>query len=194
MSETGVLALSLGDWLDFFGHLLVWSLLAVGGVISTVPDMHRYLVTREQWLSQAQFSSSIAIAQAAPGPNILYVALFGWNVGLNTGSLPLAFFGAGIAMVGLLLPSSLLVFFTARWSHANRERRSVQAFRQGMAPMVVALMLSTGWLLARAYGDPVRDWTLWLLIVGSALLVWRTRLHILWLLATGGVLGALGLV
>ncbi len=194
MSEIGMLSLSQADWLDFFGHLLLWSLLSVGGVISTVPDMHRYLVTRQQWLSEAQFSSSIAIAQAAPGPNILYVALFGWNVGLNTGSLSLAFFGAGIAMVGLLLPCSLLVFFTSRWSHANRERRSVQAFRQGMAPLVVALMLSTGWLLARAYGDPVRDWPLWGLIARSVLLVWRTRLHILWLMMAGGVLGALGLV
>ena len=194
MSGATALSLSGADWLNFFGHLLFWSLLSVGGVMSTVPDMHRYLVTREQWLSEAQFSSSIAIAQAAPGPNILYVALFGWNVGLNTGSLSLAFFGAGIAMIGLLLPCSLLVFFTSRWSHANRERRSVQAFRQGLAPVVIALMLSTGWLLARAYGEPVRDWPLWLLIGVSALLVWRTRLHILWLLLAGAVLGAFGLL
>ena len=194
MSGALTLTLSAADWLTLFGHFLLWSLLSIGGVITTAPDMHRYLVARQQWLSDAQFSSSIAIAQAAPGPNILCVARFGWNVGLNAGSLPLAFFGAGLAMLGILLPSSLLVYFTTRWSHANRDRRSVRAFRQGLAPVVVALMLSTGWLLARANGDPLRDWPLWLLSAASMLLVWRTRLHILWLLVAGGVLGGLGFV
>ena len=61
------------------------SLLSISGAITTVPDMHRYLVAQHGWLSDAQFSSSVAIAQAAPGPNVLFVALMGWNVGLNAG-------------------------------------------------------------------------------------------------------------
>ena len=60
--------------LGLFTHFLVLSLLAVGGAITTAPDMHRYLVTEQHWLSDAQFTSSIAIAQAAPGPNVLFVA------------------------------------------------------------------------------------------------------------------------
>jgi chromate transporter len=35
---------------------------------------------------------------------------------------------------------------------------------------------------------------LWLLTLASALLVWKTRIHILWLLAAGTALGALGLI
>jgi chromate transporter len=57
----------------------------VGGAITTAPDMHRYLVTDQRWLTDSQFTSSIALAQAAPGPNVLFVALMGWNVGLNAG-------------------------------------------------------------------------------------------------------------
>ncbi|KDM93582.1 hypothetical protein EE54_06045, partial [Mycobacterium tuberculosis] len=83
------------------------------------------------WLSEAQFSSSIAIAQAAPGPNVLFIALLGWNLGLNagggTGLLAWAFgaLGVTICMVGILLPSSLLAWQASRWGQRNRNRRGV---------------------------------------------------------------------
>ena len=192
----GALTLELAayDWWSLFAHFMLLSVLSVGGAITTAPDMHRYLVDHQGWLSDSQFSSSIAIAQAAPGPNILFVALLGWNVGLNAGGILLAFLGAWVTLFGILLPSSLLVYLTSHWSHVNRERRGVKAFKQGMAPVVVALMLATGWLLARAHGDVARDWPLWLLTASCAVLIWRTRLHILWLLAAGALLGAFGLV
>jgi len=79
------LAFTPADWLALFTHFLTLSLLAVGGAITTAPDMHRYLVTDQHWLTEVQFTSSIALAQAAPGPNVLFVALMGWNVGLNAG-------------------------------------------------------------------------------------------------------------
>lgn len=79
------IAMHWHDWLALFGQYLLLSLLSISGAITTVPDMHRYLVAQHGWLTDAQFSSSVAIAQAAPGPNVLFVALMGWNVGLNAG-------------------------------------------------------------------------------------------------------------
>jgi len=191
---TPVLNLGAGDWLQLFAHFLSLSLLAVGGAITTAPDMHRYLVDQQAWLSDSQYTASIAIAQAAPGPNVLFVALMGWNVGLNAGGLGLALLGVGVAMLGVMLPSSSLTYFAARWSHANRELRAVRAFKQGMAPIVIALLIATGWILASAHDQPSRDWPLWLITVASALVVWRTRLHLLWLLGLGGLLGWFGVV
>jgi len=182
------------EWLQFFLHFTTLSLLAIGGAITTAPDMHRYLVNQQGWMSDAQFTASIAIAQAAPGPNVLFVALLGWHVGLNAGGIGLAALGVLLAMAGILLPSSVLSYHAARWGHANRELRSVRAFKQGLAPIVIALLIATGWLLASAHGDPSRDWPLWLLTAASALLAWRTRLHLLWLLGAGAALGSLGLV
>jgi chromate transporter len=151
-------------------------------------------VDQQGWLSDSQFNASIAIAQAAPGPNVLFVALMGWNVGLNAGGLLPALFGVLVSMLGIMLPSSSLTYFASRWSHANRELRSVRAFKQGMAPIVIALLIATGWILASAHGEPARDWPLWLTTVVTALIVWRTRLHLLWLLAAGALLGWFGLV
>ncbi len=189
-----VLHLAWADWLQLFLHFVSLSLLAVGGAITTAPDMHRFLVDQQGWLSDGQFNASIAIAQAAPGPNVLFVALMGWNVGLNAGGLLPALFGVLVSMLGIMLPSSSLTYFASRWSHANRELRSVRAFKQGMAPIVIALLIATGWILASAHGEPARDWPLWLTTVVTTLIVWRTRLHLLWLLAAGALLGWFGLV
>ncbi len=197
-----IISLTPADWLALLTHFLSLSLLAVGGAISTAPDMHRFLVTQQHWLSDSQFTSSIALAQSAPGPNVLFIALFGWNVGMNAGggvaagyaAWPYAALGVVLAMAGILLPSTTLTFAAARWGHQNRELRAVRAFKQGMAPIVVALLIATGWILAANNGNTVKGWPLWLLTAVTALLVWRTRIHMLWLLGAGGLLGWFGWV
>jgi chromate transporter len=196
------LSLNAADWLALFTHFATLSLLAVGGAITTAPDMHRYLVTDQHWLTEAQFTSSIALAQAAPGPNVMFVALMGWNVGLNAGGglgagwmgWVYAFSGVFVAMLGIMLPSTTLTFLAARWGHQNRELRAVRAFKQGMTPIVIALLIATGWLLIAGHNQPAKDWPLWLLAVVSMLLVWKTKTHLLWILGAGALLGAFGLV
>lgn len=197
------LHLSATDWVDMFQHFASLSLLAVGGAITTAPDMHRYLVDETHWLSDTQFTSSIALAQAAPGPNILFVALMGWNVGLNaaTGlggsgwtSAGLAGMGLLVAMLGIMLPSSILTYTTTRWAHQHREKIGIRAFKAGMAPIVIALLLATAWLLTAVHNQPSRDWPIYTLTLFTMLVVWRTRTHMLWLIGAGALFGALGWV
>lgn len=188
------IVMGAADWLSLFVHYLALSLLCVGGAITTAPDMHRYLVQEKAWLTDPQFSASIAIAQSAPGPNVLFTALMGWNVGLNAGGLATAALGMVICLGGIMLPSSIVVYLTSQWSHRNRELRAVRAFKQGMAPLVVALLVATGWILATANGYALANWPLWLVSFVTAIVVWRTRLHLLWLLGAGAVLGWFGLV
>ena len=196
------ITMTLSDWLNLFTHFLSLSLLSIGGAITTAPDMHRYLVDQRHWLTDAQFTSSIALAQAAPGPNVLFIALMGWNVGINAaGGLSagwaaagLGGFGVVLAMLGILLPSTTLTFAAARWGHKNRELRAVRAFKQGMAPIVVALLAATGWILAASHGTSPDHWPLWLLTVVITVVVWQTRIHMLWLLGAGALVGALGWV
>jgi chromate transporter len=193
---------TLSNWLDLFTHFASLSLLAVGGAITTAPDMHRFLVSERGWLTDAQFTSSIALSQAAPGPNVLFVALMGWNVGLNAGgglgagwvAWAWALTGVLVSLVAIMLPSSILTYNATQWGHRNRELRAVRAFKAGMAPIVIALLVATGWLVSAAHNDAARDWPLWLLTAVATLVVWRTRIHMLWIIATGAVLGAFGWV
>jgi len=188
------ISMSAADWLSLFTHYLTLSLLSVGGAISTAPDMHRFLVERQGWLTDPQFSASIAIAQAAPGPNVLFIGLLGWNVGLNAGGLPTALLGMLVTMTGIMIPSTTLTLLAARWGHENRELRAVRAFKQGMAPIVIALLIGTGWILATGGSYAVRDWPIWAIAIVTAVIVWRTRLHLLWLLGAGAALGWMGWV
>ena len=196
------IVMTASDWLGLFTHFATLSLLAVGGAITTAPDMQRYLVTEQHWLTDAQFTSCIALGQAAPGPNVLFVALMGWNVGLNAGGglsagwsgWAFAFLGMLMTMLGILVPSTTLTFVAARWGHQNRELRIVRAFKQGMGPIVIALLIATGWLLISGHNQVGKDWPLWLLATVSMLIVWKTKTHLLWLLGAGAALGALGLV
>ena len=196
------MAPTFANWLELFTHFATLSLLGVGGAITTAPDMHRYLVHQQGWLSDAQFTSSIALSQAAPGPNVLFVALLGWNLGLNAAGGPAAgaiawwtaLLGVVVTLTAIMLPSSVLTYTATRWAHHNRELRAVRAFKTGMAPIVIALLVATGWLLTAAHNQPARDWPLWLLTAGATLVVWRTKVHLLWLIGGGALLGAAGLV
>ncbi|MCC7546679.1 MAG: chromate transporter [Burkholderiales bacterium] len=166
--------------LSLFAHFLVLSLLAIGGAITVAPDMHRVLVEQLLLLTDAQFNASIAIAQASPGPNVLFVAVMGYQAaGLG---------GAAATMLGIMLPSTTLALVVARWSHARAHLLAVRAFKAGMAPIVIALMFATAWILIGGGGNP----RLALLALVCALLVWRTRVHLLALIVLGAVLGAMG--
>lgn len=170
------------DMLQLFGHVLLLSLLAIGGAIVVAPDLHRVMVTQMGLLTDAQFNASIALAQAAPGPNVLFVAVMGYQAA--------GLLGAAVMLTGFMLPSTTLAFAAARWGDARRDWRPVQAFKAGMAPIVIALLFATGWIISAETPDA----RLIALTITAALLVWRTRIHLLWLIAAGGALGALGWV
>lgn len=177
--------LSWADLLGLTGHFMLLSLLAVGGAITTASDMHRYVVTEHGWISDAQFTSSIAIAQAAPGPNVLFVAVIGWNVAGAAGAMA--------TLVGTLLPSTLLVLAVSRWAAQRRESRGVRAFTSGMAPLTLGLLLATGWVLAEPFVRvPAQRWGALVLIAVTIVAMLRTKLSPMWLVALGAVVGALG--
>jgi len=194
------IVLTAAQWLDLFLHFAALSLLAVGGAITTAPDMQRFLVVEQGWLSDEQFTSSIALAQAAPGPNILFVPLLGWNIGLNAAGglaagwqgVAFALAGVFVTLIGIMLPSSILTFTASRWGHRNRELRAVRAFKQGMAPIVIALLVATGWILAANHKADTHHLALWAVTGVSTLIVWKTKIHLLWLLGAGAIAGWLG--
>lgn len=170
-----------GDWGSLFGHFLLLSLLAIGGAITTAPDMHRFVVTEHHWLTDAEFTASIALAQAAPGPNVLFVAVLGFNVA--------GLMGAVVTMAGMLLPSTTLALWATRWGRSRRETRGVRAFTLGMAPLTLGLLLATGWVLA----DPLQAAPGALVLVGvSAWVMAVTRVSPMWLVALGAIVGAAG--
>jgi len=179
--------LSSSDLLGLFAHFLVLSLLAVGGAITTVPDMHRFIVAEHHWLTDAQFTASIAIAQAAPGPNVLFVAVLGWNVAGPLGTLA--------TMIGCLLPSTALSLWATRWGTQRRDTLGVRAFTAGLTPLTLGLLISTGWVLSEPYllNEAHRAGAIALILLSIAWMM-RTKFSPIWLVMIGMVVGGLGWV
>jgi chromate transporter len=176
--------LSAAEWLSLFSHFMMLSLLAVGGAITTVPDMQRFVVREQGWLNDAEFTACIALAQAAPGPNVLFVAVIGFNVG--------GLAGVVATMAGTLLPSTTLALSVTRWGDRNRESRGLRAFTTGMAPLTIGLLVSTGWVLLQPAGTHVLNAAL--LVAFTLLLMLRTRLSAVWPIAAGALAGVMGWV
>jgi chromate transporter len=170
------------DWLGYISHLLQLSLLSIGGVITVLPDMHRVLVADMGLVIDVQFTASVALAQAAPGPNVLFVAVVGYQAaGLE---------GALVALAAILLPSATLAVLATRFWDKRRTWLPVRAFKAGVMPIAIGLMFSSGWILAAERPTVSAS-----MVIGAvALLVWRTRVHLLLLLAAGAILGALGVL
>ena len=179
----GPLAIGWAEWLQLFGHFATLSLLAVGGAIATVPDMQRFVVQDKGWLSDMQFSNCIALGQAAPGPNVLFVAVIGFGVGGLAGVLA--------TLSGTLLPSATLALAASRWGRRRRQARALRAFTAGMAPLTIGLLLATGWILLQPVGwhGPAA-----VLVLGTLALMLRTRCSPLWAIAAGALAGATGWV
>ena len=177
----GAHGLDGGVLLALFVHFGMLSLLAIGGAITTAPDMQRFVVGEHGWLDDAQFTASVAIAQAAPGPNVLFVAVIGWNVaGLA---------GVAATLFGTLLPSTTLTLAIAHAGAQRRDARGTRALAAGLSPLTLGLLLSTGWILT----DPVRDSLgAMLLIPFTVVMLLRTKISPAWLVAVGAVVGALG--
>ncbi len=171
--------LSGWDLLQLWLHFMMLSMLAVGGAITTAPDMQRYLVAGHGWMTDEQFTTGVAIAQAAPGPNILFVAVMGWHVAGLAGVLA--------TLTGIMLPSSMLAMVVGRYGQRRADSLGLRAFTAGLAPLTLGLLLSTGWVLTA----PTRhQWPAVLLVLLTVVVSVRSKLSPLWPMLVGAVVGA----
>lgn len=176
-------ALSVPDLLSIFGHFLVLSLLSVGGAITTVPEIHRFMVIDHQWMTDAQFTASVAMAQAAPGPNVLFVAVLGWTAGGVMGTLA--------TMFGIMLPSTFLSLNAMRWGAARKDTLGVRAFTNGLTPLTLGLLVATGWVLS---GPAAGHLPAMLMTAVTIPVIAFTRVSPVWMVLAGAVVGMLGWV
>ncbi len=159
------------------------SLLAFGGGNTILPEMQRQVTAVHPWLTPQQFAALFALAQAAPGPNMLVSTLIGWRVA--------GFAGALTATGALCAPSSLLTFFVAGLWQRFRDRPWRRTVQAGLMPVTAGLVMAGAVVLAQA--TSVNWQTAAVTGVATALFL-ATRLNPLLVLAAAALLGACGLL
>jgi len=116
------------------------SLLAFGGGNAILPEMQHQVVTVHQWMTAEQFSSMFAMAQAAPGPNMMIVPLVGWHV-----AGPMGLFVTSFAKFG---PSSVITIFALKFWNNFRDHPLRGKFEKALKPITVGLVLVSAWIIA----------------------------------------------
>jgi len=160
-----------------FGRL---SLLAIGGVNSTVPQIARDVVTQRHWLTPAQFAQLFAISNAAPGPNVMISTVIGAHMAGIAGGI--------IATMAMILPSGVLVIIVSKIWDRHRDARWRKIVQQALLPITAGLLLAAAGVLVRQADTGIAYAVMTLLCAGLA---WRTKIHPLWLLGGGTLVGLL---
>lgn len=158
------------------------SLLAFGGGNTVLPEMQRQVVHVHQWMSAQEFSALFALAQAAPGPNMMIVTMIGWHVGGWGGLL--------VTTVAKFGPSSLvtLMAFHAWERYKDHPWRGV--VQRALIPVTVGIVAASALLIAESSNH---SGVAWLITGAVALAAHRAITHPLWLLAAGAMVGLTGI-
>jgi chromate transporter len=162
-------------------QVLFLSSVAVGGFITTVPELNRFVVDAHGWMTNDTFVTLFALAQAAPGPNFIVVTLVGWEIaGLS---------GAAVATVAACLPTLVIAYTVSRfWSRYNGAAW-YRTFERGVAPFAVGLILATGILLTAGATENWKDYVITGSTIAFMLLSRRSPLIPLAVAAAAGLVG-----
>ena len=115
-----------------FLYFLMLAFLAVGGAPSVLPDMHRYVVEVHGWMTSAQFAELYTLAQVAPGPNVMYIPLIGWQIA--------GWAGAAATTLSMLAPSGTLTLLVAHLQARHPKATLGIAIRRGLTPITIGLI------------------------------------------------------
>ena len=162
-------------------RFLVMAFLAIGGANAVVPEMHRQIVEVEHWMSNGEFAALFAIANAAPGPNVLIVTLIGWHVA--------GLLGALVTTAAMIVPTSVMTYSVFhvwnRFKHAAW-RRPVQ---NGLSAVTAGLIAASAFLLSQAADI---GWVTLAITLVTAAISARTKINPLWAFGAAAAIGALG--
>jgi chromate transporter len=159
------------------------SFLSVGGAISALPEIHRQAIDIHHWMTDREFVDLVAIAQAAPGPNVLFVTLIGHHVAGIPGALVATFFMCG--------PACAVAFFIARMFDRFREKPWRAAVQSGLVPVSIGLVGATALIIARSADH---DWKTFAITAATFAIAYWTRISPLYALGAATALGVAGLL
>jgi chromate transporter len=155
------------------------SLLAFGGGPAILPEMQHQVVEVHHWLSATEFSTMFAMAQAAPGPNMMIVPLVGWHVAGPAGLLVTSFAKFG--------PSSVITVFALKFWNQFKDHPLRERFEKALKPITVGLVLVSAWIIADASAQ--NSLLIAIIAIATVMSLFK-KVHPLWVMLFGAVAGA----
>ncbi len=117
-------------------------LFTIGGGYAMIP-MITTQVTQKGWASLETVTDFIAVSESTPGPFAINIATF---LGYRTAGVP----GAIATTLGVVLPSFIIISVVARFFLSFSDNKYVKSALYGLRPVVLGLILSAAFAIARA--------------------------------------------
>lgn len=132
-------------YLLLFFEFFKIGLFTFGGGYAMIP-LIKELVLKYNWLDESKFYDFIGVCESTPGP----VAI---NMATYVGSTQGGFLGSCCATFGVVLPSFIIILLVASLLTKLLNNKYTKYFLNGVKPIIMALILSTGLiLLAKSIG------------------------------------------
>ena len=164
--------------LDIFWSFLKIGAFTFGGGYAMIPLIQHEVIHSRRWIEERDFLDLLTLAQTAPGPIALNTAVF-------VGYKRRGYLGALSAILGVIVPSFLVILFVAIFFASIRDNAYVDAAFKGMRPAVVALIVAP--IIGLTKG---MRWWLVAVALAVALVVWYFGISPVWFLIAGAVIGA----
>jgi len=126
-------------WLSLFWIFIKINLLTTSGPAS-VGLLYKEAVGK--LMTEAEFIEAVGFSSVLPGSDALQLAMF---VGYSAGGLP----GALAALIGSILPPTILILGVVGILHQVRGEAWISNFVRGLTPAVAILMVLVAWQIIR---------------------------------------------
>lgn len=163
---------------------LFWSffkigLFTFGGGYAMISIIEGEVIRRKGWIEQKEFLNLLTLAQSAPGPIALNTSVF-------VGYKMYGYRGALSALLGVALPSFLIILFIAIFFVQFRYNPIVDAAFKGMRPAVVALIIAP--ILGFTKG---MRWYMMAVAAAVAMTIWYLGISPIYILVVAAFVGLL---
>ncbi|MBQ5720147.1 MAG: chromate transporter [Alistipes sp.] len=167
----------MGRYFELFRSFFKIGIFTFGGGYAMIPIIEREVITRRGWIEEKEFYDLLTLAQSAPGPISLNTAVF-------VGYKMYGYRGALSSLLGVVLPSFVILLLVAMFFSQIRQNPIVDAAFRGMQPIVVAIMLAPVLGFTRGM-----HWSMMSVAAALALVVWHFEISPIYFLIVGGVAG-----
>lgn len=121
----------------FLGFFLA-NVLGYGGGPASIPLMYDFIVNHYHWLTNAEFSKMLALANSLPGPIATKIAAYvGYDV--------LGWWGLFIALIATIVPSATALIILIKLISKHRQSPVVKGMTLLVQPVIAVMMAVLTW-------------------------------------------------
>ena len=140
-------------FLQLFWEFFKTGLFSIGGGLATLPFLYE-MGERTGWFTAQQVADMLAVSESTPGP-------IGVNMAVYTGYTSAGVFGSVCALVGLVMPSVIIIILVAAALKAFRSNFYVNGAFYGIRPASTGLIAAAGLTVAVQCMLHVENWQGW---------------------------------